>query len=84
MDEMDGNENISKKSKLAACLLCSPIGMHRFYLGKKGGGLMIVLSLLVFTLPISLIMFFVDYYKTVSGKMVDGEGKVVTYWLMNE
>jgi TM2 domain-containing membrane protein YozV len=78
------NENVSKKSKLAACCLCNPFGMHRFYLGKKGGGLMIVLCILCFTAPIPIIMAIVDFYKIISGKMTDGEEKVVTYWAMNE
>lgn len=81
---MNENENISKKSKLAATLLCNPFGCHRFYLGKKGGGMMLFLSILTFTLPISLIICIVDFYKTISGKMKDGEDKVVTYWATNE
>jgi len=81
---MNGIENVSKKNKLAACLLCNPFGMHRFYLGKKGGGLMLVLSILIFTMPISVIMCIVDFYKTISGKMTDGEGKTVFYWATNE
>ena len=78
------NENASRKSKLAACLLCNPFGFHRFYLGVKGGWLMFVLTIIFFTLPISLIMAFYDFYKTISGKMMDGEGKIVTYWATNE
>jgi TM2 domain-containing membrane protein YozV len=81
---MSGNENASKKSKLAACLLCNPFGCHRFYLDKKGGLLMLVLCILFFTIPIPLIMAIVDFYKIISGKMTDGEGKVVTYWATNE
>jgi len=29
-------------------------------------------------------MAIVDFYKTISGKMEDGEGKLVTYWATNE
>jgi TM2 domain-containing membrane protein YozV len=82
--EFNMNEDVSKKSKLAAALLCNPFGCHRFYLGKKGGGLMIVLCILCITIPIPLIMAIVDFYKIISGKMEDGEGKIVTYWATNE
>ena len=78
------NESASKKSKLAAVLLCNPCGVHRFYLGKSGGVLMLVLSLLVITIPVSIIIAVVDFFRIVSGKMTDNEGKVVTYWITNE
>jgi TM2 domain-containing membrane protein YozV len=78
------NDNFSRKSKLAATLLCNPFGMHRFYLGKKGGGLMIILCIFFFTMPIPIIMSIIDFYKTISGKMNDGEGKIVKYWATNE
>jgi len=78
------NENVSKKSKLAAVLLCNPLGCYKFYLGKKGGGLMIVLCILCFTAFIPVLMAIVDFYKIISGKMEDGEGKLVTYWATNE
>ena len=78
------NENASGKCKLAACLLCNPLGFHRFYLGVKGGVLLIVLSLLVVTLPISIIIAVIDFYKLLSGKVTDGEGKTVTYWITNQ
>ena len=81
---MGENENVSKKSKLAAVLLCNPFGCHRFYLGKKGGGLMIFLCILCITLPIPVIMAILDHYKIISGKMKDGEGKIVTYWATKE
>ena len=81
---MSDNENVSKKSKLAAVLLCNPFGCHRFYLGKKGGPMMLVLSILVITIIIPCIMAIVDFYKTISGKMTDGEGKIVKYWATNE
>jgi len=78
------NENASAKCKLAVCILCNPMGFHRFYLGIKGGILMLVLSLLIVTLPISIIITLVDFYKILSGKMTDSEGKIITYWITNE
>ena len=81
---MSGDGNFSKKSKLAACLLCNPLGMHRFYLGKNYGVLMIILCVLFFTAFIPVIMALVDFYLIISGKMADGEGKTVHYWATNE
>jgi len=78
------NENASKKCKLAAVLLCNPLGVHRFYLGKSGGIIMLILSVLIITMPISCIMSIVDFFKIISGKMTDSEGKIVTYWITNE
>jgi len=45
---------------------------------------MLVLRILVFTMPISILIAIVDFYKTISGKMKDGEGKTVIYWATNE
>jgi TM2 domain-containing membrane protein YozV len=82
---MGENGDISKKNKLAAVLLCNPLGCHRFYLGKTTSGiLMLVFSILIFALPITIIIAVVDFFSTISGKMTDSEGKTVTYWVTNE
>ena len=65
------------------------MGMHRFYLGIKGGVLLLVLSLcgivsLGITTLVAFIMSVIDFYKIISGEMIDDQGKVVTYWLKNE
>ena len=83
------NENASRLSKLAVCLLCNCMGMHRFYLGIKGGVLLLVLSLCGIvsfgaTTLVAIVMSVIDFYNILSGKMLDGQGKVVTYWLRNE
>ncbi len=56
----------NKKSVLVAYLLwflVGVFGMHRFYLEKKGtGAAILVITLLIITIPISVIWCFVDLF----------------------
>ena len=74
--------NVSPKSRLATTLLCvlpgyfvGIAGIHRFYLGKIGTGIVMLLTiggLGIWTL--------VDFIFAVSGNMKDKEGKVISKW----
>jgi len=74
--------DISPKSRLAVTLLCVlpplilPIhGLHRFYLGKIGTGL-----LMLFTLGGLYIWTIIDFVFAVTGSMKDKEGKLIKDW----
>jgi TM2 domain-containing membrane protein YozV len=75
-------KDISPKSRLAVTLLCIlpplilPIhGLHRFYLGKIGTGL-----LMLFTLGGLYIWTIIDFVFAVTGSMKDKEGKLIKDW----
>jgi TM2 domain-containing membrane protein YozV len=75
-------KDISPKSRLAVTLLCVlpplilPIhGLHRFYLGKIGTGI-----LMLFTLGGLYIWTIIDFVFAVTGSMKDKEGKLIKDW----
>ena len=71
-------EEISEKSRLTVTLLSfflGGLGIHRFYLGKTGTGILMILTfggLGVWAL--------IDFIVAVSGTMKDKEGKVIKNW----
>lgn len=70
--------DISAKSRLAALLLCifvGVFGVHRFYVGKVGTG---VVQLL--TLGALGIWVLVDVILIAVGSFRDGDGRRVFYW----
>ena len=75
----EGNVNLSDKSRLVALLLCffvGAIGVHRFYVGKIGTGI-----LYIFTLGLLGIGTLVDLILIVVGSFKDKEGKVIKTWM---
>ena len=75
-------KDISPKSRLAVTLLCAlpplilPIhGLHRFYLGKIGTGI-----LMLVTLGGLYIWTIIDFVFAVTGSMKDKEGKLIKNW----
>jgi TM2 domain-containing membrane protein YozV len=67
--------NISPKSRLAAALLCGffgTIGVHRFYVGKIGTGILMILTLggLGIWTTIDFIMIAVGCFKDKRGSLV--------------
>jgi len=71
-------DEISRKSRLAVTLLSfflGAIGVHRFYLGKIGTGIIMLLTaggLGVWAL--------IDFIMAVSGVMKDKEGNLIKNW----
>ncbi len=72
---------VSPKSRLAAAILAwfvGWLGIHRFYLGKVGTGL-----LMIFTLGGLGVWALVDFVLIVVGDMTDGDGLLVSEWGIN-
>lgn len=70
--------NISPKSRLAAALLCfflGPLGVHRFYVGKIGTGI-----LMLITLGGLGIWVVIDLILIVTGTFSDNEGRRLFRW----
>jgi len=70
--------NVSPKSRLAALLLCwflGAFGIHRFYVGKVGTGL-----LWLFTLGLVGIGALVDFIMIIVGSFTDKQGCFVKNW----
>ena len=75
---MDG-QRISPRSRLVAsvlCALCGFLGAHRFYVGKIGTGL-----LMIVTLGGLGIWSFIDLIIILVGAFRDDEGRLVHQWL---
>jgi TM2 domain-containing membrane protein YozV len=69
---------VSSKSRLATTLLAwflGEFGAHRFYLGKIGTGI-----LMLITLGGLGIWTLIDFIFAVSGNMKDKEGKLIKKW----
>ena len=72
---------VSDKSRLAALLLnffLGPFGVHRFYVGKIGTGL-----LQLFTLGALGIWSLVDFILIAVGAFTDKEGRKLLVWVPN-
>lgn len=72
-----GNK-VSKKSRLVLTLLSYFLGcwgVHRFYLGKVGTGI-----LMIFTLGGFGVWWLIDFILAVAGKMKDKQGLDVSNW----
>lgn len=68
----------SSKSRLAATLLClflGELGIHRFYVGKIGTGI-----LWLFTAGLFGIGLIVDFILIVCGQFKDANGNLITVW----
>ena len=76
--------NASDKLILPAFLLAfmiGPLGIHRFYVGKTGSGIaMLVLSLTVFGLVVTVVWSMVDWIMIVCGSFTDKDGRKLTQW----
>lgn len=74
----------SQKKILPAFILCfflGYFGFHRFYVGKIGTGiLMVLLTLSVFGLVVSAIWAFIDWIMIIVGAFRDKRGNLLTEW----
>jgi TM2 domain-containing membrane protein YozV len=60
--------------------LLGPFGAHRFYVGKNGSAvIMLVLSLTIFGLFITGIWSLIDMIMIICGKFTDAKGKKITF-----
>lgn len=67
--------NVSEKPWVTTFLLCwflGLIGAHRFYTGKKGTGILMLL-----TGGCCGILYIIDFWMLIFGKYTDSEGKLV-------
>ena len=79
--------NMSPRSKLACLLLClflGWIGAHRFYVGKIGTGILMLLTtgggIVCSIWPIGGVWVVIDLIFIVSGSFRDKEGRRVEHW----
>jgi len=71
-------KNESKKLRIVAFLLCTffgGLGVHRFYVGKVGTGILMLLTLGGFGL-----WTLIDWIMILAGSFKDKQGKAVTKW----
>lgn len=71
-------DSASRKSRLVALLLCiflGVIGVHRYYIGKIGTGV-------IWTLTAGCIYvgWIIDIIWIACGKMTDGDGRLILNW----
>jgi TM2 domain-containing membrane protein YozV len=75
---------ISRKSRLIALLLAwflGPLGGHRFYIGKTGTAIVMILSTLsVVGLLVSIPWTFIDFIMIAAGAFRDKEGLLIKSW----
>ena len=68
-------DQISNKSKgvaAALCFLLGPLGIHRFYVGKIGTGILYLLTAGLFGIG-----YLVDFIKILCGKFTDKDGNAI-------
>ena len=75
------NAEMSERSRLVAVILCvivGVLGIHRFYVGKTGTGIVMILTLggLGIWVLVDLIMLLVGAFR-------DKQGKLVLNWQMS-
>ena len=71
-------ESVSPKSRTVAALLCfflGGLGIHRFYVGKVGTGI-----LMIVTLGGLGIWVLIDFIMILVGSFKDIEGRTLTNW----
>jgi TM2 domain-containing membrane protein YozV len=72
---------VSDKSRLVALLLCfflGWLGIHRFYVGKVGTGLLMILTVMIGF--IGLIWCLIDFISIIAGSFKDADGYPLTNW----
>jgi TM2 domain-containing membrane protein YozV len=81
---MSIQSEVSEKAILPAFLLSflgGLLGLHRFYVGKVGTGiLMALLSITIVGMVVSGLWNLIDLVMIVSGKFTDSSGRTVRNW----
>lgn len=79
MDITLNTERVSEKKRLVAFLLCHAVGflgIHRFYVGKTGTGILQIL-----TLGGLGIWVLIDWIVILAGQFRDYDGNLLTEWV---
>ena len=75
---------VSEKTILPAFLLSfigGLLGLHRFYVGKVGTGIaMLLLSITLFGIVLLGLWNLIDMVMIVSGKFTDADGRLIRNW----
>lgn len=75
---------VSPKSRAFALILVTIfglLGLHRFYIGRRGTGLMMLAcSLSVFGLSVSIVVTIIDFFLIAFGQMHDGDNLRLVKW----
>jgi Predicted membrane protein len=83
-DAVKNNDpNASPKSRLVASLLCLFLGIfgaHRFYVGKTGSAIAMILVTVLTIFTAGSIWALVDLIMICCGTFKDAEGKLITNW----
>jgi TM2 domain-containing membrane protein YozV len=76
--------NISEKSRTATFLFAfflGTFGIHRFYVGKTGSGIaMLLLTCSILGIIVTAFWGLIDWIMIACGNFKDGEGKLVKNW----
>ncbi len=88
MEEVAKGTAVSPKSKLACLLFCvflGWMGAHRFYVGKIGTGVLMLLTsgggIVCRIWPLGGVWVVIDLIFILSGSFRDKEGRVVGNWM---
>ena len=75
--------DISEKtgSHVPIAFFLGTLGVHRFYVGKTGSGIaMLLLTLSILGLLVTRVWALIDWIMVASGCFKDGEGKLIKTW----
>lgn len=78
------DQKVSNKSRLVTFLLAfflGGFGVHRFYVGKTGSGIaMLLLTLSVFGVCVTMVWALVDWIVVLCGTFRDADGCRIANW----
>lgn len=77
----EASNSVTEKRLLPATIICFFLGwagVHRFYVGKVGTGLLMFLLTLCF--GIGMVWWFIDFIMLICGAFTDKDGNKITQW----